>query len=511
MTARQRRHGWIQALRRLVQIGTVCLVVGLALASLYAHYRAARALDEMRAVEGPVGSGLRVVDRLVSGLDDPRAFLDGFKGSLWSMRLAGWDVTDPLAALEVIATSKVLHPPLLLAAAVPVLLALLLGRVFCSWVCPGYLLFEAGGKLRRLLRWVELPPAEVRFSYRNKYLFLAVGLVVAAITARPLFALIYPPAVVSRLVHAWVFGTALTGMLVVLGLILAFEVFVSPRWFCRSLCPGGALLGVLGRGRPVRVRLEPHRCTHCRRCEPVCEQGLNPVTESSGMECDNCGRCVRACPEDALAYRVGIQRMRSSDGPGRAGSLAAALFWGALALAVLAPTPARAHHILGLPHYSYKENYPQVPTLEYPASAGPYDVLLTSYPGKPPPGEPANLAFYIKNRATGEPYGQPVTVRVLQTFTFGRNRELQPPIRIEPFDRVHKLTVTFDREGEYVVELAMEVEGRSEVIPFRMVVGDPSSAASVLAAVGGGLAVFLIGVRAVRIKRRRRQAQEAGA
>ncbi|NOY46432.1 MAG: hypothetical protein GXP50_13425, partial [Deltaproteobacteria bacterium] len=166
-------------------------------------------------------------------------------------------------------------------------------------------------------------------------------------------------------------------------------------------------------------------------------------------------------------------------------------------------------HILGLPHYSYKENYPQVPTLEYPATTGPYDVLLTSYPGKPPPGEPANLAFYIKNRNTGEPYDKPVTVRVLQTYTFGRNRELQPAIRIEPFDRVHKLTVTFDREGEYVVELALDVEGRTEVVPFRMVVGEPSSTASVLAAVGGGLAVFLIAVRAVRIKRRRAAGAEA--
>ena len=58
-------------------------------------------------------------------------------------------------------------------------------------------------------------------------------------------------------------------------------------------------------------------------------------------------------------------------------------------LAVLASSAA-AHHILGLPHYSYKENYPQAPTLEYPAFTGPYDILLTSYPGKPVPQEPGD-------------------------------------------------------------------------------------------------------------------------
>jgi hypothetical protein len=163
-----------------------------------------------------------------------------------------------------------------------------------------------------------------------------------------------------------------------------------------------------------------------------------------------------------------------------------------------------AHHILGLPHYSYKENYPQVPTLEYPASSGPYDILLTSYPGKPQPGEATNLSIYIKDRTSGEPYGQAVIVRILQTFTFGRNRTVHPAIRIEPFDQVHKLTATLDQAGEYVVEVTLDVEGRPEVIPFLVVAGNPTSGWSVLAAVAGGLGLFLVVVRAVKIKRKRR-------
>jgi hypothetical protein len=132
--------------------------------------------------------------------------------------------------------------------------------------------------------------------------------------------------------------------------------------------------------------------------------------------------------------------------------------------------------------------------------------LLTSYPGKPIPTEPTNIAIYIKDRTNGEPYGEPITVRVLQTFTFGANRELQTRIQLEPFDRVHKATVTFDQDGEYVVELTLEVEGRPEVIPFGIVVGNPSSAVPVLIAVGAGLGVFLVTVRAIKIKRDRRAA-----
>ena len=50
--------------------------------------------------------------------------------------------------------------------------------------------------------------------------------------------------VLVRRYRDWRMAT-LTGMLILLGAILAFEVLVSHRWFCRTLCPGGALLGLI--------------------------------------------------------------------------------------------------------------------------------------------------------------------------------------------------------------------------------------------------------------------------
>jgi hypothetical protein len=176
---------------------------------------------------------------------------------------------------------------------------------------------------------------------------------------------------------------------------------------------------------------------------------------------------------------------------------------------LLFPAEATAHHILGLPHYSYKENYPQVPTLEYPATTGPYDVLMTSYPGRPIPGESANIAFYIKDRTTDTPYAQPVSVRVVETYTWGRNREIVESAQIQPFDKTHKLSVKFPNDGEFVVELTMQVEGQTEVIPFLMIAGEPTATTSVLIAIGVGLALFIVIVRAIKIKRNRRAEKEA--
>lgn len=163
-----------------------------------------------------------------------------------------------------------------------------------------------------------------------------------------------------------------------------------------------------------------------------------------------------------------------------------------------------AHHILGLPHYSYKENYPQAPVLEYPAFSGPYEILLTCYPGKPVPGEAANLVFYVKDQQTGVPYEKSIDTRVLQTFTFGKNSEVLAPITVKPYEQPHKISVTFPDDGEYVIELSMDVEGKTEVIPFMLVIGNPSATASILIAVVVGLVIFIIIIRAIKIKQRRR-------
>lgn len=298
----------LQGIRRLVQLAVLAGLVAVIYTNLYAHYRAARALEDLTGFQGQV---LMAIDRTCERLDDPQLWLDSTTGTLWSMKIRGVEFTDPLAAAEAMAASRSLYVPLFFSVLIPVLGTLLLGRVFCSWICPGTLLFEIGHQVRRLLRLAEIPPASVKFSFKNKYIFLGVGLVCAAVTGLPLFANIYPPAVISRILHAWIFGTALTAMLIVLGLMLVFEVFVSPRWWCRTMCPGGALYGLIGAARLLRVKVKPS-CTSCGQCEPVCPMGLNPETQSTGIECDNCGVCLRHCPQKSLALGLQLPGLRGN-------------------------------------------------------------------------------------------------------------------------------------------------------------------------------------------------------
>jgi ferredoxin-type protein NapH len=304
--------------RRSAQAATVLLVISLIFLGLYYNYHASRSLAEIESVPGWRGAVLAYIDDRMTGVRNPEAVLRNNTGNLWSMRLHGIDISDPLAFVETTAATRSVYGPLFLSILAPLLVTFVLGRVFCSWICPGYLLFELAGRLRTVLSRGGLEPADVKFSHTNKYVFLGVGLILAAATSLPIFSMFYPPALLSRTAHAIIFGTGVAGMLTIICLLVAFEVLVSPRWWCQTMCPGGALYGLVGSQRALRVRLVPGRCTNCRLCEPACEAGLNPIKESSGLECDNCGACIRSCPDEALAFVIGLPGTRLKRRPSAA-------------------------------------------------------------------------------------------------------------------------------------------------------------------------------------------------
>jgi ferredoxin-type protein NapH len=453
------------------------------------------------------------------------------QGTMWSARIAGVSLTDPLAGLEAIVSSRAFYRPLIYSLLIPIAITLILGRVFCGWICPMNTLLELVDRGRRLLGWLELRERDVRFSLNNKYVMLGCAVGFVAFTGVPFLAMVYPPAVLSREMHMLVFGNAVgAGVYLVLA-VCAFELFVSKRWWCRYVCPGGAVYSLLGRFRVLRIRRDEDRCTQCGDCVRICQFDLRPMlVTTTGMECTNCAACVAGCEQNALRYQITLPNPRGGGTPTTRDSqpvttpaadetaevsppstdVALSTIHRASVLVIaailLSANTASAHHILGLPHYSYKENYPQAPTLEYPATTGPYDVLMTSYPGAPVPGEAATIAFYIKNRVTGQPYDEPVTVQVLKTTTFGSNEVVHEPATHNPFDNQHKYTIAFPEDHEYIVELTMNVEGQEEVIPFLIVAGEPTATKSIVIAIFGGLAAFLVVVRAIKVKRDRRAA-----
>ncbi len=94
---------------------------------------------------------------------------------------------------------------------------------------------------------------------------------------------------------AWVVGLIFIGFLV--------ANWYIPRFFCRVVCPLGALLGVFSRFALWRIDRDPVRCTDCDLCLKSCEGASDPHKDLRKSECFVCLNCIEDCPHDALQFR----------------------------------------------------------------------------------------------------------------------------------------------------------------------------------------------------------------
>jgi ferredoxin-type protein NapH len=324
----------MQVSRRTVQIIVVALILITPILARYTNYLSARQLDKaIERMDGSLQAGiLETTDSVIGNFTEPeirddrptrnrKAHLEAarqLKGTTWSFELFGVTLTDPLAACESALASGTVRWVLVAGILIPVILTVLLGRIFCSWICPVGFFLELTDKLRGVLRFLEIAPGKAHLARANKYLLLFVGLGAALMFGIPFLGYFYPPALLGREVHNGItvmFDRAEEGFLgfSAAGLTLAswfllgiavVEIGLGARMWCRSLCPGGAVYALLGRWRLVRVGRDSSKCTKCGECVMRCGMGLSPMTDAMGMECDNCAVCISHCPDNALGFHL---------------------------------------------------------------------------------------------------------------------------------------------------------------------------------------------------------------
>ncbi len=176
----------------------------------------------------------------------------------------------------------------------------------------------------------------------------------------------------------------------------------------------------------------------------------------------------------------------------------------ALLLGLLA-LPVSAHHILGIPHYAYDEEYPQTPILTYRVEAGAYEVSMTGYPGVPKPGERCDLHVDLKHMRAGTPFPGKVTMTVFEDRLFGEDPVVYGPIETDADLSLFRFHPIFEAEANYLIRVEYHAEGAPWILDLPMAVGTPGSPWVVLASVLGGMALFAVVIRALRIKRARRR------
>jgi ferredoxin len=102
-------------------------------------------------------------------------------------------------------------------------------------------------------------------------------------------------------------GTWLIAVIFVGALLL--NLF-KPRFYCRFICPAGALFGVLSRYSFLRIGKTKDECTDCRLCQKNCEGACAPTSQIRWSECVLCVNCLGDCRHDLMTY----QRAPSASG-----------------------------------------------------------------------------------------------------------------------------------------------------------------------------------------------------
>lgn len=180
-------------------------------------------------------------------------------------------------------------------------MSFLFRKAFCSWLCPvgttSEYLWRAGQKLFRRNFFL---PRSIDIGLRGlKYLLL--GFFVWAVTsmaADELAAFMNSPYGVIADVKMLNFFRHIgqTGA-ITLGVLVVASLFIQNFW-CRYLCPYGALLGIVSFFSPARIRRNPETCIDCAKCFKACPSALpvDKLVTIKSAECTGCLECVAVCP-----------------------------------------------------------------------------------------------------------------------------------------------------------------------------------------------------------------------
>ncbi|MCP3943557.1 MAG: 4Fe-4S binding protein [Desulfobacteraceae bacterium] len=212
-----------------------------------------------------------------------------------------------------------IHPSGLLIFLFIVLTAFLVKKSFCSWVCPIGFLSEILSKLHSKLfkKGFRIYPG-IDFVLRSfKYFLLAFFLFAIFYTMNPMVLkqFIFSSYNIVADIKMLKFFTDISVTVLVSIVFLVMMSIIIRYFWCRYLCPYGALLGIVGLLSPFKVRRDFSTCTACKKCDRACPCSII-VSEKNTIasdECFACGKCVDACPEaDTLFISLPKKKLKLS-------------------------------------------------------------------------------------------------------------------------------------------------------------------------------------------------------
>lgn len=243
----------------------------------------------------------------------------------WQLR--GWPVNwflelDPLVGFSTLITTGTIYKGLIWGVGT-VILTLVFGRFFCGWLCPfGTLHQFIGfcGKLGRSSKDLShlnryRKAQSIKYGVLIFFISSCIATTLLKITAPVLAGILDPIPFVYRLVNLTILpfadnaflhlsanpryydGAWIIGGLGISALLLNLWI---PRFYCRYICPLGALFGLISNISFWQIGKKTASCTRCVKCQLHCEGACEPMDSIRISECIMCMNCLEHC--DFMTY-----------------------------------------------------------------------------------------------------------------------------------------------------------------------------------------------------------------
>ena len=208
------------------------------------------------------------------------------------------------------------HPAAMVILGFAGLISLTLRKSFCGWFCPvgtmSEWLWKLGrkvfGRNYRIPVWLDYPLRSLKYLLLGFFVWIIFSMSRLAILA-----FLRSPYYRMSDVKMLFFFTRMSMTTLVVLTILVLASFIFRNFWCRYLCPYGALMGLLALVSPTRIQRNSDTCIQCKLCSEVCPYHLSVDTKDRiiSPECNGCMDCTLVCPggKDTLELKtMGVRK-----------------------------------------------------------------------------------------------------------------------------------------------------------------------------------------------------------
>lgn len=222
----------------------------------------------------------------------------------------------PLGSILALISEKTMVPLALVSIIAWIAICAVLGKVFCSWICPVHFMVHRKGAAARVKRDQSRACGKRRgMKLDGRHAILAVAVVSTLLFGFPVFCLACPVGLtftaVLLIMRLFAFGETTWTIILVLA-VIAVEVVALPNW-CGRFCPIGAFMSLAsGTNRTFLPKVNAGTCLveskgiACDRCHESCPEGIDLHDIARGAttlnDCSKCRNCAVACPTRSITF-----------------------------------------------------------------------------------------------------------------------------------------------------------------------------------------------------------------